>query len=206
MKCRSAGTPQPIDYTLDPLQPELIIQLPCRRVEENVLSNATILNTPTVVVRVTLIPKNVHRHLNTHLFWLYSAATRRQRITERTHQLSHLRRIGGGFSPVDAMLAIVWAGPAANTQYRQLSSWSVMAVSKRVYDKPLRVYVRFISIENRGNGNIQCQPLGVETQRQLAKYQYLNSSGRGVPHTKVRGDKKTYRHIPVDIVEQLRKG
>lgn len=128
MKCRSAGTPQPIDYTLDPLQPELIIQLPCRRAEENVLNNATIVSTPTVVVRIAVIPKNVHRHLNTHVLSLYSAATRRQRITERTHQLSHLRRIGGGSLPVDTMLAIVWAGPVANTQYWQLTSWSVMAV------------------------------------------------------------------------------
>ena len=132
MKCRLAGTPQPIDYTQDPLQPELIIQLPCRRVEENVLNNAFIVSAPTVVVRIEVIPKNVHMHLNTHLFWLYSAATRRQRITEITHQPGHLRRIGGGLSPVDAMLAIVWAGPVANTQYWQLSSWSVMTVSKRV--------------------------------------------------------------------------
>lgn len=156
MKCRSGGTPQPIDYTLDPLQPTLIIHLLCRRAEENVLTNATILNTETVMLRVVMIPKSVHRHLNTHLFRLYSAATRRQRITGRMHQLSHLRRIGGSISPVDAKLAISWAGPAVNTQYLQLPSWSVMAVSKRVQDKQLRIYVRFISIEIGVNGNLRC--------------------------------------------------
>ena len=122
MKRRLAGTPQPIDYTLDPLQSELIIHLQCRRTEENVLTNATILNNETVVLRVTVIAKSVHRHLNTHLFPLYSAATRRQRITGRMHQLSYLRCIGGSFSPVDAEWAISWAGPAVNTQYLQLLS------------------------------------------------------------------------------------
>jgi len=121
MNCLSAGTPQPIDHTLDPLPTALIIQLLRRWAEGNVLDNATILSTETVVLRIAMIPKSVHRHLNTHLWRLYSAATRRQRITEGMHKLKHFRRIGGGFSPVDAKLAICWAGPAVSTQYLQLS-------------------------------------------------------------------------------------
>jgi hypothetical protein len=68
-----------------------------------------------------MIPKSVHRHLNTHLWPLYSTATRRQRITEGIYKLNYVKRIGGGFSPVDAKLAICWDGPTVNTHILQLS-------------------------------------------------------------------------------------
>lgn len=134
MKCRSVGTPQQIDYTLDPLPPELIIQSLYRWVEENVLDNAIILNIATVVLRVAVIPKSVHKHLNTHLFWLYSAATRRQRITAGMHKFNCLRCISGRFSPVDAKPASCWAGPAVTTQYLHLSFGQFMRVNIKVQE------------------------------------------------------------------------
>lgn len=62
------------------------------------------------------------------------------------------------------------------------------------------------SVEKGRDGNLLCQRVGIETQRQLAKCQYLNNTEQDVPHTKVCADKKSYRQIPIDIVEQLRKG
>jgi len=120
MNCLSAGTPQPIDYTLDPLPTALIIQLLRRWTEGNVLDNATIVSTETVALVIAVIPKSVHRHLNTHLWWFHSAATRRQRITEGMYKLKYFRRIGGGSSPVDAKPPISWGGPAVSAQYLQL--------------------------------------------------------------------------------------